>query len=40
MSDLVSDQQRYFRLLEKKLDSYYLAVLNSEPAEQLNAELK
>jgi hypothetical protein len=40
MSDSVSDQQRYFRLLEKKLDSYYLAVLNSEPADQLNAELK
>ncbi len=40
MSDSVSDQQRYFRLLEKKLDNYYLAVLNSEPADQLNAELK
>ena len=35
-----ADQQAYFRLLEQKLDNYYAAILNSEPTEQLNAELK
>lgn len=35
-----SRQQHFFRLLEQKLDAYYLAVLNSEPTDVLNAELK
>ena len=40
MTDTDSEQQRYFRILEEKLDSYYLAILNSEPAEEFKAELK
>jgi len=34
------NHQNYFLLLEKKLDQYYLALLNKEPAEEFNAELK
>ena len=33
-------RQSYFRILEKKLDEYFHAIVNDEPVEQLNAELK
>ncbi len=40
MSSTDCDPQRYFQMLERKLDIYFQTVLQSEPSEQLNAELK
>jgi|GEM_PF-5296557 hypothetical protein len=40
MPDSESKQQQYFRMLDQKLDTYYLAVLNGEPADIFQAELK
>ncbi len=40
MSDDEFAQQRYFRVLENKLDAYFRSILEEEPVDQLNAELK
>lgn len=35
-----NERQDYFKLLEKKLDAYFQAVINDSPTEELNADLK